>query len=154
VRQALRLLDADCRRLGVQVRVSDELPAACVLGDAVRLEQVLVNLLRNAMDAVAGGVERRVEVAVRGADEGDAPGVQLLVRDTGPGIPDEVFGHLFEPFYTTKGAGSGLGLGLAISASIVEALGGRLCAANAPGGGAVFTLWLPRVTETRAEHAA
>jgi two-component system C4-dicarboxylate transport sensor histidine kinase DctB len=86
-------------------------------------------------------------------EEGGA-GVAIAVRDSGAGIPPEVFTHLFEPFYTTKGAGNGLGLGLTISASIAEALGGHLRAANAPGGGAVFTLWLPCAAEAQAEHAS
>lgn len=67
----------------------------------------------------------------------------MCISDSGPGISDAVQAHLFEPFFSTKSSGGGLGLGLAISSSIVQALNGRLTAANHPAGGAQFTLWLP-----------
>jgi two-component system C4-dicarboxylate transport sensor histidine kinase DctB len=113
-----------------------------VAGDAVRIEQVLINLLRNALDAVAGMDEshpRTVSVALARA-EGWA---EVRISDTGPGIPEQVAAHLFEPFYTTKPSGQGLGLGLAISSSIAQAMNGQLAARNLPQGGAQFTLRLP-----------
>ncbi len=125
-----------------------------VAGDAVRIEQVMINLLRNALDAVAGmpeGHPRQVTVALGRAD-GCA---EVRISDTGPGIAEQVAAHLFEPFYTTKPSGQGLGLGLAISSSIVQAMNGQLTAHNLPGGGAQFVLRLPLQPtgpETHASH--
>ena len=98
---------------------------------------MLVNLLRNALDATKATSEPKVELTVRaGAD------VSIQVKDNGGGIED--LENLFEPFYTTKAPGDGVGLGLAISSGIVNDLGGRLTARNGPDGGAVFEITLPR----------
>jgi two-component system C4-dicarboxylate transport sensor histidine kinase DctB len=104
----------------------------------VRIEQVLVNLLRNALDANRDTGGRRILLRTR--RDGDT--VRISVSDEGPGIAAAAMQRLFEPFFTTKPAGQGLGLGLAISASIANALGGALDAANRAEGGAVFTLRL------------
>jgi two-component system C4-dicarboxylate transport sensor histidine kinase DctB len=136
---ALALLDARLRRAGAEVvRICppDEPVALC---DANRLEQVLVNLIGNALDAMAGQPVPRLELSW----ECVADSVRLHVRDQGPGLSEEALSHLFEPFFTTKAAGDGLGLGLAISAGIVHDFGGSLQGANHPDGGAVFTLELP-----------
>jgi len=109
-----------------------------VLGDSNRLEQVLVNLFNNALDSMENSTQRCLTVTVRKAEER----VFISVRDTGPGISDEVSKHLFEPFYTTKAQGVGLGLGLVISAQIVREFGGELSGANSPDGGAIFTIEL------------
>jgi two-component system C4-dicarboxylate transport sensor histidine kinase DctB len=109
-----------------------------VHADATRLEQVLVNLLRNGLDAVAAQDERVLRVGV--AQSGQE--VAIRIRDSGRGIAADVLPHLFEPFYTTKPVGQGLGLGLALSLTIVETFGGRLDACNPEGGGAEFTIWL------------
>jgi len=115
--------------------VPDTLPP--VLGAPFQLQQVLLNLVANAQDALREeSGPRDIEVRARAA----AGEVTLEVRDSGPGIPLDVLPHVFEPFYTTKS--SGTGLGLAISAGIVERLGGRLSAASDPTG-AVFRLTLP-----------
>ncbi|MXU65744.1 sensor histidine kinase [Oceanomicrobium pacificus] len=108
-----------------------------VMGDAVRLEQIVVNLLRNALDATKGQDERKIEISLMAGQ----PNVRLTVRDNGHGLEDT--DSLFEPFYTTKKPGEGIGLGLAISAGIASELGGRLIARNHPEGGAVFELQLP-----------
>ncbi|OWW21758.1 sensor histidine kinase [Noviherbaspirillum denitrificans] len=113
--------------------------------DPNRLEQVLVNLAGNALDAMEGQPEPGLEISARRA--GDR--VQIQVRDRGPGIPTEVLSRLFEPFFTTKEAGSGLGLGLAISAGIVADFGGTLSGDNHPDGGAVFTLDIPVAPEDK-----
>ncbi|MFT5534619.1 MAG: two-component system C4-dicarboxylate transport sensor histidine kinase DctB [Burkholderiaceae bacterium] len=132
------LLQAECDRLGVVLQIDIAEPLQ-ILGDAVRTEQVLINLLRNALDAVEEAVQRRVALSV--VRDGDH--ALICVRDSGPGIPDEVAAQLFAPFFTTKPSGKGLGLGLAISSSIVQAMRGQLTARNLPDGGAEFQLRLP-----------
>ncbi len=84
----------------------------------------------------------------------DARTVTIQVRDNGTGIPPEDLPRLFEPFFTTKETGQGLGLGLAISSSIVREFGGQLSAANADGGGAVFTIVLTRAPAEAGAHAS
>ena len=140
---ALALLEGRLRAAGARV---DRPPAAnspVAWCDANRLEQVLVNLLGNALDAMAGQPAPCIEV--RWSATGER--LQLAVRDHGPGLGDEALGRLFEPFFTTKAAGEGLGLGLTISAGIVRDFGGALHGGNHPDGGAVFTLDLPRAPD-------
>jgi len=134
VDHALALVEA--RRLGDGVELVWRHPAepVWVRGEDVRLQQVLVNLFRNALDALRGAPEKRLEVRLESGG--------LTVRDTGAGIAPKHLGDLFEPFFTTKPAGEGLGLGLSISARIVQEFGGTLSAANHRQGGAVFTLTL------------
>jgi len=107
-----------------------------IFGDRMRLEQVIINLLRNALDATKGILKPEIEIMLTSGDS-----VNLTVRDNGQGI--ENLDELFEPFYTSKQPGDGVGLGLAISSGIVNDLGGRLTARNAMGGGAVFEVQLP-----------
>jgi signal transduction histidine kinase len=127
--------DARSRQIDVELDLSDHVRP--ILGDRVHLQQVVLNLLMNAMDAVAGEPPGRRRVFVSTTElDGD---VRLAVSDTGIGIPAERINQIFEPFYTTKSAGSGMGMGLAIARSIVEAHAGRLVAENNPGGGA--TVW-------------
>ena len=115
-----------------------------VLADANRLEQVLVNLFANALDAMRDCPVRRLTITVR-VDESDDAFAEIIVSDTGPGIPKTVRARLFEPFFTTKPPGAGLGLGLAISAGIVRELGGALKVDDsAEHSGASFTLRLRR----------
>ncbi|MCW8885985.1 MAG: PAS domain S-box protein [Motiliproteus sp.] len=111
-----------------------------VLGDMVRLEQVAVNLLSNAMQAMESQQDKRVEISCEVGDDL----VVLKFRDSGPGLDPDEIDKVFEPFYTTKKVGEGLGLGLSISHRIVDSLGGRLSARNHPDGGAEFTMELKR----------
>lgn len=149
---ALFLVELRLRKEHVEVvRHASEPPSAYsewfVLADANRLEQVLVNLFANALDAMLESPVRRLSITMR-TDDADDAFVDIVVADTGPGIPDAVRARLFEPFFTTKPPGAGLGLGLAISAGIVRELGGTLKAdAPSPTGGASFTLRLRRATE-------
>jgi two-component system sensor histidine kinase HupT/HoxJ len=115
---------------------------AFVVGSAGRLMQVMMNLIQNACDAAtAGGASvPALEVQVRA----DPQWVHVRFEDNGPGIPPEHLSRIFDPFFTTKQVGKGTGLGLSISYGIVEQHGGRLAAANAASGGAVFTVDLPR----------
>ena len=112
---------------------------AWVQADPVRLEQVLVNLIGNALQAMAETPSPRLILAV----EVEATQARISVADTGPGIPQTHLSRIFEPFFTTKTPGSGLGLGLSISARIIQDLGGSIQADNRPGGGARFTIILP-----------
>lgn len=120
------------------VRITRAVPRrpVMVMADRIRLEQVIINLLRNALDATKDVAEPRIDIALTEDDT-----VRLSVRDNGHGIAD--LDNLFEPFYTTKKPGEGVGLGLAISSGIVTDLGGRLTARNGEGGGAVFEVRLP-----------
>lgn len=108
-------------------------------GAAGRIQQVLINLVQNAVDATAHHPAPRVSVRLTEADGW----ATVTVADNGPGLSPEVQQRLFEPFFTTKPVGEGTGLGLSISFGIVEQHGGQLLADNAPEGGARFTLRLP-----------
>ncbi|WP_237906412.1 sensor histidine kinase [Azospirillum brasilense] len=140
VGQALALLEARLRR--DSVTVDTDLPPGSLLvtGEDVRLQQVLVNLIGNAADAVRASPRRHVRITL--AAEGEE--AVLSVRDSGPGIAEADLPRIFVPFFTTKEAGDGLGLGLSISHGIVEDFGGSLTAANHPEGGALFTIRLKR----------
>ncbi len=135
---ALFLLDQRLRRANVTVtaEIGPEMTALC---DANRLEQVMVNLIANALDAIEGIAAPMLRI--RGRRE--ATRVIVEVHDNGPGLPEDVREHLFEPFFTTKESNRGLGLGLAISLEIVHHFSGTLSGANHPEGGAVFTVALP-----------
>ena len=172
IEEVLPLVDHERRRRGVRVEVEHEPGLPAVSADRVHVEQILLNLLRNAFHAVEGADDRRVRVtslyhsrgssSVGGAEDrrgraaGAAPGrmrgtrtcasVCLVVEDSGPGLAPEQCERVFEPFYTTRP--NGLGVGLAISRSLAERHGGRLRAeANGAGSGARFVLELPCGTE-------
>ena len=117
------------------------------MGDRVRIEQVMINLLRNAIDATGSVDAPEIDIILAAGET-----ATLTVRDNGVGIDD--LDKLFEPFYTTKTAGDGVGLGLAISSGIVNDLGGRLTARNAEGGGAVFEVQLPILSDEDADIEA
>ncbi len=136
--QAVMLVEPSRRQIGAQIEIEPFPQDTLVLADSTRFEQVLVNLLRNGIDAIADSPEKLITVTV--ADH--APHVHIIIRDTGPGIAKEVLSRLFEPFFTTKSTGQGIGLGLAISRMIVTELGGRLDAGNQDSGGAEFTIVL------------
>lgn len=130
------------RAAPVQVRWQPT-QACTVLGSAGQLQQVMMNLLQNAFDALAQVPEPRVWVEMGCTGDADKPTVRVTVRDNGPGIPTEHLLRIFDPFFTTKPVGKGTGLGLSISYGIVEQHGGHLSARNAEGGGAAFILELP-----------
>lgn len=134
---ALEMMEPQLKRSHVEIIRTVPREPVIVQADRIRLEQVLINLLRNAIDATADIETPRIEVLLSAGD-----GVLISVRDNGHGIDD--LEALFEPFYTTKAPGDGVGLGLAISSGIVNDLGGRLTARNGRDGGAVFEVRLPR----------
>jgi signal transduction histidine kinase len=120
-----------------------------MLGDRIQMQQVLVNLVRNAMDATEGLPPERRVVGVSTADVAD--GIELRVTDRGHGIAAEHRQRLFEAFFTTKSRG--MGMGLSIVRSIVEAHGGGVAAAAVAPQGTVFTVQLPRRAEPSAADA-
>ncbi|WP_428516058.1 sensor histidine kinase [Roseovarius sp.] len=137
---ALALMEPQLRERKVDITRTLPEDPVWVMGDRVRIEQVIINLLRNAMDATQNASEPRIDVLLAAGET-----AVLTVRDNGSGIAD--IENLFEPFYTTKEPGDGVGLGLAISSGIVNDLGGRLTARNATIGGAVFEMQLPILSE-------
>jgi two-component system C4-dicarboxylate transport sensor histidine kinase DctB len=137
VRSALSMMAPQLGKMSVTISTTMPSEPVVIQADTLRLEQIIVNLLRNALDAVRGLPERVIRILLV---QGET--ILLSIADNGPGIaePDK----LFEPFYTTKRPGEGLGLGLAISAGFAGEMCGRLIARNAEEGGAVFELLLPR----------
>jgi two-component system C4-dicarboxylate transport sensor histidine kinase DctB len=148
VANAQGLLADRLRRQAVAFDVDIEPPELCVLADPTLIEQVLVNLMANAIDAMAGAAQRRLQVRARVV----AGRAQVAVVDTGAGIAPEMAARLFEPFATSKPPGAGLGLGLMISRRIVSDFGGRLVATNNPGGGATFEIELPACPQLQAHE--
>jgi two-component system C4-dicarboxylate transport sensor histidine kinase DctB len=144
---SLAMMEPQLRQRQVQIsRIVPDAPVE-VLGDRLRIEQVMVNLLRNAIDATKSERKPQVDIILSAGET-----VTLTVRDNGPGIED--LDALFEPFYTTKQPGDGVGLGLAISSQIVTDLGGRLTARNGQAGGAVFEMQLPVLDSDGQTQAA
>jgi two-component system C4-dicarboxylate transport sensor histidine kinase DctB len=133
---AITMMEPQLRSLKVEINRTLPRRPVMVMADRLRLEQVIINLLRNALDAMKDVEPRLLDLLIVEGDE-----AVLTVRDNGGGIDD--FDALFEPFYTTKKPGDGVGLGLAISSGIVTDLGGRLTARNGDQGGAVFEIRLP-----------
>jgi two-component system sensor kinase FixL len=153
VQEACRFAEHEAAQCGVRfsLRLDDALPDFFL--DRIQIGQVVLNLIRNAVDAMQDvpAWRRELTIVTCRVDQGDA---EIRVHDCGPGLRQDVLARLFEPFFSTKA--EGMGIGLAISRSIVEVHGGRLTGASSPGGGAVFTIRLPIPTpengsKTRSE---
>jgi len=144
VSSALAMMDPQLQQHKVRLSkvISDQ--DGLVMGDRMRIEQVLINLIRNAVDAIKTVKDPEIEIILSTGQM-----ISLTVRDNGFGIAN--LDNLFEPFYTTKQAGDGTGLGLAISSGIVNDMGGRLMARNSDDGGAVFEVILPPIDEYNTE---
>ncbi|THH38699.1 sensor histidine kinase [Aliishimia ponticola] len=138
---SLAMMEPQLRQRHVQITRNLPKRRVEVMGDRLRIEQVMINLLRNAIDATKSVDDPRIDIILAAGET-----ATLTIRDNGPGIEDK--DTLFEPFYTTKQPGDGIGLGLAISSGIVNELGGRLTARNGQRGGAVFEMQLPILAET------
>jgi len=146
VEEASALALVGTRELGVDVWLRVRSDADLVVADRVQIQQVLLNLIRNAVEAMTDAPKRHLTIATRPA-AGDM--IEVSVADTGPGIAPEIAGQLFQPFITTKR--QGMGVGLSISRTIVDAHGGRIWTEPNAGGGTVFRFTLPAVAEE--EHA-
>ncbi len=147
IMNALTLLAGPLQQQGIQVSIRTE-PCPPVLADAIQVEQVLVNLVRNAIEALqqVPAEQRRLRLA-SGVGAGH---VWVEVADQGPGFNAETLGRLFTRFYSTKA--EGMGLGLCISQTIIEAAGGELWAGHAPEGGALFRFHLPLAPQEETRH--
>lgn len=147
VREAAALALFNTSTFGVRLSFDFENDKRLVLGDRVQIQQVLVNLIRNAADAMAahGGERRDLLISTQMARDNL---IEIAVRDSGPGVAPEMLERLFSPFATSKR--EGLGFGLAISRRIIEAHGGLLSAESAPDGGAIFRFTLPVMDEELA----
>ena len=143
VRESVALVAHEAK--AKQINVEIDLPSnpCFIIGDHVLLQQVLVNLMMNAIDAMADTAPDRRRITLR--NQISAGSVKVSVGDVGPGLPADVSGQVFEPFVTTKT--NGLGIGLTIARTIVEAHGGQMDARDNPDGGAIFSVTLPREGE-------
>jgi signal transduction histidine kinase len=133
------------RKAHIEVRRAFDTRVPWLVGSPVLLQQAILNLVVNAEHAMAGA-GGRLEVSTRLSANGQQ--VIVEVRDTGPGLSEEVQSRLFEPFFTTKDVGKGTGLGLALTYGIIQDHGGTIRARNHPQGGAVFTIELPITLQT------
>jgi len=139
IADARAIVGAELKNRAVTLEIDVRPAELSVLADAAAMDGLLINLMRNAIDAMQDAPQRLLRIEARA--QGDR--VTLTVSDTGPGIRADILPRLFEPFVTSKSAGAGLGLGLVISAESVRAMGGVLRAVNREGGGACFTVDLP-----------
>lgn len=137
IAEAVELASVGIKQRDVAIDVQADLPPVQVLADKIQIQQVLLNLLRNAVEAIAGQSIRKVAV---GATV-EADGIHISVGDNGPGLPDHVRDKLFQPFVSTKE--TGMGVGLSICNTIIKAHDGRIWAEENPGGGTIFRIALP-----------
>ena len=142
VTRALASRRVPCRKLAIELLRSDDQDLPPISGDPLLLHQALLNVLINAEHAAVTGIPpARIWVSVKTDRERGL--LSTSIRDSGPGIPDELLPRIFDPFFTTKEVGRGTGLGLAITYGIIQEHGGSILAMNDPEGGAVFTVELP-----------
>ena len=137
IEEASALALVGAKELGVRVRFKFESTLDLVLADRVQIQQVMLNLLRNAIEAMSGSPRRELLISTELVGEDM---VEVKVADTGPGISPEIASRLFQPFVTTKS--QGMGIGLSISRSIIESHGGQISAEPNVGGGTVFRFTL------------
>jgi C4-dicarboxylate-specific signal transduction histidine kinase len=147
IERSLLLLHEQLRLRGIEVELElcpDEL---VVLGNPIQLEQVFINLLTNARDALEDSRRKTIRIATSRTDES----IKIAFSDTGPGIAAEIEPRIFDPFFTTKEVGAGTGLGLSITYSILKEYGGEISVSSRPGKGATFLIELPTAREDATE---
>ena len=150
IERALSLMQEQLRLRAIDVDL-DLCPGELVVqGNPIQLEQVFINLLTNARDALDEVPEERKRIRIVSYLERDR--IRIVFEDTGPGIPDDVAKRVFDPFFTTKEVGTGTGLGLSITYSIVKEHGGEIALSKTPGGGATFTVEMPVLGDDTTEE--
>jgi signal transduction histidine kinase len=144
-RSALSQISDECQRRGIEIMVSGPKPAPILHGDRLRLEQALINLLRNAVQASSKG-----KVRLSWAN-GNNDTIEFSVEDDGAGVNVDIIDRVFEPFFTTKPTGKGTGLGLAVVVAVLSEHGGRVEIGRSSLGGALFRLFFPKIGATERE---
>jgi two-component system NtrC family sensor kinase len=138
VKEVIGFLEKDILYRNIQLKVNMRTDIPKVLTDKGQIQQVFLNIINNAVDAVEE--DGQIEVS---SDMKDEKTVRVFIRDNGVGIPKEKLKHIFEPFYTTKEKGKGTGLGLSISYGIVQRLGGTILVESEVNKGTIFTIEIP-----------
>jgi C4-dicarboxylate-specific signal transduction histidine kinase len=149
IERSLSLMQEQLRLRGIEVELDLCLDELIVLGNAIQLEQVFVNLLTNARDALEEAPEKTIRIATAS----DGKEIRIAFADTGCGIAADIEQRIFDPFFTTKEVGTGTGLGLSITYSIVKEHGGEITVNGEPGGGARFVIALPVSNEEPVEKS-
>jgi len=139
IREILELVDDEAKKRNVTIRPEFADECSPVVGDRIQLQQLMLNLILNGMEAMSAAPKRELTIVTRNLDSGD---VQITVRDSGVGLDQKELPNIFKPFYTTKA--TGMGMGLSICCSIVHAHDGKLWAAPNDGPGASFHFTLPK----------
>jgi C4-dicarboxylate-specific signal transduction histidine kinase len=147
---ALSLVQEQLRLRGIEVTIDLAPEDPLVVGNSIQLEQVFINLLTNARDAVADSSRKAIRVSVSVG----STAVEVAFADTGAGIPPGLEQRIFDPFFTTKEVGKGTGLGLSITYGIIREHGGTISVVNRPGEGATFLIRLPLASANRKESSA
>ena len=145
--RALSLMQEQLRLREIEVELDVSAQRAVVMGNPIQLEQVLINLLTNARDALVESPRKIIHISCEVRDGV----VDLAFSDTGPGIPEGLERRIFDPFFTTKEVGRGTGLGLSITYGIIKEHGGTIAVANRPGEGATFLIRLPLASDDAPE---
>jgi two-component system NtrC family sensor kinase len=141
LKEVVQLMEGKAKGMGVHFNIDLEKDLTPIRSDPSQLQQVLLNLITNAIDAHEGKPYGTISISTR--SDFEKQGVNIVVADTGSGIPPENLERVFDPFFTTKPVGKGTGLGLSISYSIIKQLGGDISVQSEPGKGAQFSLFLP-----------
>jgi two-component system NtrC family sensor kinase len=137
--ESVAFLENEARYRNIDIQTDYALDLPMIASDLAQLQQVFLNILNNAIDAI--GKDGEIHLKTRHLAKNNEIGIEI--SDSGPGIPKEMLNKIFDPFFTTKEVGKGTGLGLSISYSIVEKLGGRIMVASEEDQGTTFTIYFP-----------